>query len=87
MVSKGVIQEFIADINFSVLGYRICYIFTKQEEKNSISTEENNSSNRRKIVIDHLNQIGDIVAEIEILGGLLYFVLLSEKHLPVKIIH
>jgi hypothetical protein len=33
MVSKGVIQEYIDDINFAVLGYRIFYIFTKQEEK------------------------------------------------------
>lgn len=86
MVSEGVIQEFIADINFSVLGYRICYIFTKQEEENSTSAE-NNSSNRRKIVIDRLNHIGDILAEIEILGGTSIFVLLSEKHLPIKIIH
>jgi DNA-binding Lrp family transcriptional regulator len=76
MVSEGVIQEFIADIDFPVIGYRICYIITKQrqEEKNSSNknTESNNSgnsSNSRKIVIDQLNQIGDILAEIEILGG------------------
>jgi DNA-binding Lrp family transcriptional regulator len=69
MVSEGVIQEFIADVNFAVLGYRICYIITKQEEKNSTSTKDSNSSNRRrKIVIDQLSQIGDILAEIEILG-------------------
>jgi hypothetical protein len=69
MVSEGVIQEFIADVNFAVLGYRICYIITKQEEKNSTSTKDSNSSNRRKIIIEQLNQIGDILAEIEILGG------------------
>jgi DNA-binding Lrp family transcriptional regulator len=73
MVSEGVIQEFIADINFAVIGYRICYIITKQgeEEKNSSNknTESNNSDNSRKIIVDQLNQIGDILAEIEILGG------------------
>ena len=75
MVSEGVIQEFIADINFAVIGYRICYIITKQgQEKNSRNNNtkgnnSGNSSNSRKIVIDQLNQIGDILAEIEILGG------------------
>lgn len=83
MVSEGVIQEFIADINFSVLGYRICYIFTKQEEENSTSAE-NNSSNRRKIVIDRLNHIGDILAEIEILGGTSIFRLAIREALTHK---
>lgn len=75
MVSEGVIQEFIADINFEVIGYRICYIITKQgQEKdsrnnNTKGNNSSNSSNSRKIVIDQLNQIGDILAEIEILGG------------------
>ena len=55
------------------LGYRICYIFTKQEEKSSTITKDNDSSNRRKVVIDQLNQIGDILAEIEILGGISIF--------------
>jgi DNA-binding Lrp family transcriptional regulator len=73
MVYEGVIQEFIADVNFAVLGYRICYIITKQEEKNSTSTKDSNSSNRRKIIIEQLNQIGDILAEIEILGGISIF--------------
>ena len=53
MVSEGVIQEFIADVNFAVLDYRICYVFTKQEERTSTNAKNNNSSNRkRKIVID-----------------------------------
>ena len=75
MVSEGLIQEFIADINFEVIGYRICYIITKQgQEKdsrnnNTKGNNSSNSSNTRKIVIDQLNQIGDILAEIEILGA------------------
>jgi DNA-binding Lrp family transcriptional regulator len=68
MVSKGVIQEYITDINFAVLGYRIYYIFTKHEEK---STKD--SSNRRKMIIDHLNRLGNIIAEIEILGEVSIF--------------
>lgn len=84
MVSESVIQEFIADVNFSVLGYRICYIFTKQEEKNGTSTEDNNSNNRRKIFIDHLNQIGDILTEIEILGGISIFRLAIREALTCK---
>jgi DNA-binding Lrp family transcriptional regulator len=71
MVSKGVIQEYIADINFAVLGYRICYIFTKQEEKVGGSTKDSN--NRRNVVIEHLNHLGDILAEIEVLGGISIF--------------
>ncbi|MFL6340815.1 MAG: winged helix-turn-helix transcriptional regulator [Nitrososphaeraceae archaeon] len=75
MVSEGVIQEFIADINFELIGYRICYIITKQgQEKdsrnnNTKGNNSSNSSNTRKIVIDQLNQIGEILAEIEILGA------------------
>ena len=84
MVSEGVIQEFIVDVNFAVLGYRICYIFTKQEEKNSTSTKYNNSSRRRKIVIGQLNQIGDILAEIEILGGTSIFRLAIRQVLAYK---
>lgn len=72
MVSKGVIQEFIADINFAALGYTVCYIITKQGEKegkHNNNNKGNDSSNSRKIIIDQLNQMGDILAEIEILGG------------------
>jgi DNA-binding Lrp family transcriptional regulator len=70
MVSKGVIQEFITDINFRVLGYRIYYVFTKPEGKNSGNTKDRN--NRRK-VIEHLNRLGDIIADIEVLGGVSIF--------------
>ena len=73
MVSKGVIQEYIADINFAVLGYRICYIFTKQEEKSSSSSNIQGSNNRRNMIIEHLNRLGDILAEIEVLGGITIF--------------
>ncbi|HKI09367.1 MAG TPA: winged helix-turn-helix transcriptional regulator [Nitrososphaeraceae archaeon] len=65
MVSRGVIQEFITDINFAVLGYRIYYVFTKFEGKNSASTKDRN---RRKMIIEHLNRLGDIIADIEVLG-------------------
>lgn len=68
MVSKGAIQEYITDINFAVLGYRIYYIFTKHEEK---STKVSN--NRKKIIIEHLNRLGNIIAEIEVLGGVSIF--------------
>ena len=67
MVSKGAIQEYITDINFAVLGYRIYYIFTKHEEKSS------KDSNRRKMIIEHLNRLGNIIAEIEVLGGVSIF--------------
>jgi DNA-binding Lrp family transcriptional regulator len=74
MVSKGVIQEYIADINFAVLGYRIFYIFTKQEEKSGGGNSNIlGSNNRRNIIIDHLNRLGDILAEIEVLGGISIF--------------
>ena len=56
MVSKGVIQEYIADINFAVLGYRIYYIFTKYEVKDSVNTKD--SGNRRKMISEHLNRLG-----------------------------
>jgi DNA-binding Lrp family transcriptional regulator len=71
MVSKGVIQEYIADINFAVLGYRIYYIFTKYEVKDSVNTKD--SGNRRKMIIEHLNRLGYILAEIEVLGGISIF--------------
>jgi DNA-binding Lrp family transcriptional regulator len=66
MVSNGVIQEFITDINFAVLGYRIYYVFTKFEGKNSASTKDRNS--RRKMIIEHLSRLGDIIADIKVLG-------------------
>jgi DNA-binding Lrp family transcriptional regulator len=69
MTSKGVIQEFITDINFTVLGYRIYYVFTKPEGKKS----ENKDHNNRRIVIEHLNRVGDIIADIEVLGGISIF--------------
>ena len=68
MISKGVIQEYITDINYAVLGYRIYYVFTRREEKST-----KNSSNRRKIIIEHLNRLGNIIAEIEILGEISIF--------------
>ena len=68
MISKGVIQEYITDINYAVLGYRIYYIFTRREEKST-----KNTSNRRKIIIEHLNRLGNIIAEIEILGEVSIF--------------
>jgi hypothetical protein len=52
----------------TVLGYRIYYIFTKREEKRT-----KDSSNRRKIIIEHLNRLGNIFAEIEILGEISIF--------------
>jgi DNA-binding Lrp family transcriptional regulator len=70
MVSKGVIQEFITDINFTVLGYRIYYVFTKPEGKNSENAKDRNN---RRIVIEHLNRLGDIIADIEVLGGISIF--------------
>ena len=76
MVSKGVIQEYIADINFAILGYRIFYIFTKQEEKVSGGGNSNiqgSNNKRRNIIIEHLNSLGDILAEIEVLGGITIF--------------
>ncbi|MGA9845017.1 MAG: AsnC family transcriptional regulator [Nitrososphaeraceae archaeon] len=80
MISKGVIQEYIADVNFTTLGYRICYIVTKQEVKNGNKTKvsNNSNSNRRKTVIEYLNRIGDILAEIEVLGGSSIFRIATE---------
>jgi DNA-binding Lrp family transcriptional regulator len=71
MVSNGVIQEFITDINFAVLGYRIYYIFTKFEGKNSTCTKDRNS--RRKMISEHLNRLGNIIADIEVLGEVSIF--------------
>jgi DNA-binding Lrp family transcriptional regulator len=68
MITKGVIQEYITDINYAVLGYRIYYIFTRREKKST-----KNSSNRTKLIIEHLNRLGNIIAEIEILGEVSIF--------------
>jgi DNA-binding Lrp family transcriptional regulator len=68
MVSKGVIQEYITDLNFAVLGYRIYYIFTKHEEKTT-----KDSCNRRKMIIDRLTRLGNIIADIEVLGEVSIF--------------
>jgi hypothetical protein len=35
MVSKGAIQEYITDINFAVLGYRI-YIYSQNMKKKAV---------------------------------------------------
>lgn len=66
MTFIGVIQEYIADINFAVLSYNVYYIFTKQDEKTDSSTKD--SHTRRKIIIKYLDRLGDIIAEIEVLG-------------------
>jgi DNA-binding Lrp family transcriptional regulator len=71
MESKGIIQEYIADINFALLGYTICYVFTKQEERSNRSSR--NSSNRARLIVEDLNRLGDILAEIEVLGGISIF--------------
>jgi DNA-binding Lrp family transcriptional regulator len=68
MVSKGVIQEYITDLNFAILGYRIYYIFTKREEKTT-----KDSCNRRKMIIDRLTRLGNIIADIEVLGEVSIF--------------
>jgi DNA-binding Lrp family transcriptional regulator len=75
MISKGVIQEYITDINFAVLGYRIFYIFTKQEEKSGGGGNSHiqDINNRRNMIIEYLNRLGDILAEIEVLGGISIF--------------
>jgi hypothetical protein len=54
-------------------------VFTKQEERSSHSAR--NSSNRARLITEDLNRLGDILAEIEVLGGFLYFGLLLENHL------
>ena len=53
MISKGVIQEYIADVNFTTLGYRICYIVTKQEVKNGNKTKVSNNSNSSTRCMNH----------------------------------
>jgi DNA-binding Lrp family transcriptional regulator len=70
MVSVGVIQEYIADVNLSVLGYNVYYVITKQKEKSS-STESNHIT--RTKTIEYLDRLGDILAEIEVLGETLIF--------------
>ena len=67
MVSIGIIQEYIADVNFAVLGYNIYYIFTKQEEKSNSSANDNLTS--KKSLLKYLDRLGDVVAEIEVTRG------------------
>jgi hypothetical protein len=64
MISIGVIQEYIADINLSVQGYNVYYIITKQKEK-STSTESTHVI--RTKTFEYLDRLGDILAEIEVL--------------------
>ena len=71
MISIGVIQEYIADINFADLGQNVYYIFTKQEEKTSSSTMD--SRDRRKRIIEYLGRLGDLITEIEVLGEISIF--------------
>jgi DNA-binding Lrp family transcriptional regulator len=72
MTSTGVIQEYIADINFALLDYSIYYIITKQEEKNSSSSTKDSLA-RRKRIIGYLDRLGDVLAEIEVLGEISIF--------------
>jgi DNA-binding Lrp family transcriptional regulator len=80
MESNGIIQEYIADINFALLGYNICYVFTNQEEKSNRSSR--NGSYSTKPIIENLNRLGDILAEIEVLGGRVFFASLLLENLP-----
>lgn len=64
MVSIGVIQEYIADINLSVLGYNVYYVITKQREK-GINAEINHI--KRSNAVEYLDRLGDILAEIKVL--------------------
>ena len=70
MISIGIIQEYIADINFALLGHNVYYIITKQEEKR---TNRDSSHARRKRIIEYLERLGDILAEIEVLGEISIF--------------
>jgi DNA-binding Lrp family transcriptional regulator len=79
MVSLGVIQEYIADINLSVLGYNVYYVITKQREK-GIHTETNYST--RSNAIEYLNRLGDTLAEIEVLGESSIFRIATRRALP-----
>lgn len=73
MTSTGVIQEYIADINFALLDYSIYYIITKQEEKSSSSSTKDSLARRRKRIIGYLDRLGDVLAEIEVLGEISIF--------------
>ena len=73
MTSTGVIQEYIADINFALLDYSIYYIITKQEEKSSSCSTKDSLARRRKRIIEYLDRLGDILAEIEVLGEISIF--------------
>jgi DNA-binding Lrp family transcriptional regulator len=67
MVFFGIIQEYITDVNFALLGYNIYYIFTKQEEKSNKNSIDSRA-NSRKSILKYLDRLGDIIAEIEVLG-------------------
>ena len=73
MTYTGVIQEYIADINFALLDYSIYYIITKQEEKSSSSSTKDSHARRRKRIIGYLDRLGDVLAEIEVLGEISIF--------------
>lgn len=79
MVSIGVIQEYIADINLSVLGYNVYYVITKQREK-GINTETNHITKSK--AIEYLDRLGDILAEIEVLGESSIFRIATREVLP-----
>ena len=68
MTHIGIIQEYIADVNFAMLGYNVYYIFTKQE-----SSRPKDTSASRKRIIKYLDQLGDVIAEIEVLGEISIF--------------
>jgi len=74
MISIGIIQEYIADINFALLDHNVYYIITKQEEKRTNRNSNKDSSHaRRKRIIEYLERLGDILAEIEVLGEISIF--------------
>ena len=77
MTHIGVIQEYIADVNFAVLGYDVYYIFTKQE-----SSKSKDSHASRKRIIKYLDQLGDVIAEIEVLGEVSIFRVATSEALP-----
>jgi DNA-binding Lrp family transcriptional regulator len=66
MIFFGIIQEYITDVNFALLGYNIYYIFTKQEEKSNKNSIDSRA-NSRKSILKYLDRLGDIIAEIEVL--------------------
>jgi DNA-binding Lrp family transcriptional regulator len=79
MVSIGVIQEYIADINLSVLGYNVYYVITKQRKK-GINAEINHI--KRSNAVGYLDRLGDILAEIKVLGESSIFRIATREALP-----